>query len=254
MLILEIKKVWKLVNEIKKTIYEFPDHLKENIVSIVLYGSLIRNDFKFGISDIDIFIIFKDDALNMHIKEIIKKIKSLEKYYNEGRFKDMIDIAWAYYGELPLKGSGRQGFFKFLNIYAFDFVKNSIVIYGYDFRDQLEVKDPKNLIVSRAKDILMKLEQAKNRNLDLIPILAGETIRLAQLCFGEITINKNVVLDNFLKYVPDYPMKKTAQLIWFEYMNPGFYEKLSDIEKRDFIKICEKFIRETIKLILNHTR
>ncbi len=242
-----IAKAWKIVGEVRDSIKALPRELKRKIVSVVLFGSLLRGDFVPSVSDIDLLIVFSNDASRQDIERILKALYVIgEKYSGFSKYDKVIDIPWILEKELPKKGSGKKSIFKFLNIYAFDFVKHSMVLYGRDITSEIEIPDPKSLIIDRAKRILKLLEKHESENNKyMIKILAGEAIRLAQITYGEATIDKRKVLKNFLKYVPDYSMKTFAIKIWREYLSP------KKEESPEYIENCKKFIRNTINLILS---
>ena len=240
-------KAWKIVEEVREIINNLPEKLRQEIVSVVLFGSLARGDFVPNVSDIDIFIVFKDRISKENIEKILRAIYSIgEKYRGYSKYDKVIDIPWMFESELPTKGSGKKTFFKFLSIYAFDFVKYSKVLYGRDIVNEIEVPNPRDLVIERAERLLKLLNKCESENdYYMIRIIAGETIRLAQIAYGEITIDKRKVLQNFLKYVPEYPMKHFAVEIWKEYLSPRSRISL------EYIEMCKKFIRETLSLILN---
>ena len=242
-----IVKAWKIVGEVKEAIMALPEELKRKIVSVVLFGSILRGDFVPNVSDIDILIVFSDNASREDIDKILETIYSIgEKYRGFSKYDKVIDVPWMFEREIPMKGSGKRSIFKFLSIYAFDFAKYSMVLYGRDIVNEIEIPDPKSLIIDRAKRLLELLEKYESENNEyMISILAGEATRLAQIAYGEITIDKRKVLKNFLKYVPEYPMRTFAIEIWRKYLTPE-----SQVTP-DYIEKCKKFIRNTLKLILN---
>ncbi|MGQ4892398.1 MAG: nucleotidyltransferase domain-containing protein [Candidatus Njordarchaeia archaeon] len=248
----DIQGAWNIVDQVKRTLVSLPNELSAHIYSSVVFGSLVRGDFVPGISDIDVFIVFKNNTGEKTINQILNRLYAIsEPYRGCSNYEKVLDIPWDFEKNLPFRGREIKPFFKFLGIYAFDFVKYSKVIYGENFIEMLYVPNPKDLIVERAKDILKKLDkyQEEEKNY-MIRILAGEAIRLAQLKFGEITIDKRRVFDNFEKFVPYYPMKYFAREIWKEYLTPPQKKYATKVEVDKYIL----FIKETIKVILEESK
>lgn len=236
----------KIVRDFEKLVHEWPYELKENIFSIVAYGSLFRSDFLDDISDIDILIVFNDDADERIIRETLDRIKEFESKYRRCEDYIILDIAWVYEKELPLKDRNSEIFFKFLTIYAFDFVENSYVIFGKDFRHQLKVLDPKiwvNKRLARLKKLLDK--NIEEKNYKHLLIVSGEIIRLAQIVYGEPTIRKDEVIKLFIEKVPDYPEKEFAKSIWQEYYTPRHKKELNE----EYIKKVIRFSKATLEII-----
>ncbi len=242
------QKALALVNAIKETIYKLPEKYKTRLYSVVLFGSLVRGDFIDDVSDVDILIVFRNGTSNSEIEYIIDKIKNIPgNIPGEGCY-EAIDLVWLYEKELPLVNQPVKSPFKFLSIYAFDFIKNSKILYGVDFRDAMVVENPRKWIIPRVNRLRNLLKKSLNeRNDKMLTILAGETIRLAQLVFGKPTINKKDVFRNFEKYVPDYPVKSFAAEIWGEYMSPKPNKKLS----RKYIARLIIFVEKTLRMIEN---
>lgn len=254
-MLIEVKKMkfnesaaWILVDEIRVYLKSLEKDVQDNIISAIVFGSLARGDFISGISDIDLLVVFKNETPIGKINEILSGIyKIAEKWKGLSKYEKVIDIPWLFEKDLPMKGSEKKSPFKFLGIYAFDFVRHYRVIFGKDIAKNLRVPNPKELIKERANRILKLLEKwSKEKNHYMIKILAGEAIRLAQIAFGEVTIDKRKVFKNFIKYVPEYSMKHFVHEIWKEYLSP---EIRTDPE---YIENCKKFVKATINMIYQH--
>ena len=242
------EKALKIVEEIKKEIENMKTGYKRRIYSIVLFGSLVRGDFIDDVSDIDILIVFKNGTSEDDINYIIDKLNQVQKRFVYCKNYEALDIAWVFENELPLVHQPTKTFFKFLTIYAFDFIKYSEVLYGEDFRDNLLVKPPKEWVSKRIARIKLLLKKFRSDNNEkMLMILAGEIIRLAQIVFGFPTIKKDEVFSNFMKYVPDYPEKKLAIEIWNEYLTPKNKKRVD----KKYIAKAILFIEKTLKVIEN---
>ncbi|MGB9749963.1 MAG: nucleotidyltransferase domain-containing protein [Caldisericia bacterium] len=65
----------KILDEMKKIVEKIKNDEKENLVDIILFGSLAKGDYT-GFSDVDIVIILKNSELNF-----IKRIQKYLKYF-----------------------------------------------------------------------------------------------------------------------------------------------------------------------------
>lgn len=93
------------------------------IHSLVLFGSYVRGDFVPGLSDLDFFVVIRNESPDMdRLKEIIEGCAEGIKY-------KLIDLPWERLEDL--RDPMRLGYgFKFLTIYQRDFLKHHEVVYG----------------------------------------------------------------------------------------------------------------------------
>ncbi|ALM74523.1 nucleotidyltransferase domain-containing protein [Thermococcus barophilus] len=178
---------------IKKRIIQ-DDELKNELYSLILYGSFVRGDFLENVSDLDFFaVIIKDESIIPKLRQVLedctKEINAVE-----------VDLAWEYLENIsdPL----RRGVpFKFLTIYQEDFLENHIVVYGKDIADILPKYKFENLLSWRIERILKLIERSKG-NPKLMHILAGETARLLALINGAKSLRKKDIV-NALEKIRD---------------------------------------------------
>ncbi|MBO8173917.1 MAG: nucleotidyltransferase domain-containing protein [Thermococcus sp.] len=178
---------------IKKQIIQ-DNRLKNELYSLILYGSFVRGDFLENVSDLDFFaVIIKDESVIPKLRQILegctKKINAVE-----------VDLAWEYLENLsdPL----RKGVpFKFLTIYQEDFLENHIVVYGKDIANILPKYKFEDLLGWRIERILKLIEGSKG-NPKLMHILAGETARLLALINGAKSLRKGDIV-NALEKIQD---------------------------------------------------
>lgn len=165
------------------------DRLDKKIYSLILYGSIVRNDFIQKVSDIDFFVVVIDDDIVSRLREILlEECKVIDAYE--------VDLAWEYLENLddPLN----KGYpFKFLTIYQEDFIKNHILIYGEDITNILPRYDTSKLVMWRCK-FLLKLANQYMGNTKMLHIIAGETVRLMAWIRSH-SLHKDVVLQTLLK-------------------------------------------------------
>ncbi|NJE12004.1 nucleotidyltransferase domain-containing protein [Thermococcus sp. LS2] len=178
---------------IKKQIIQ-DTRLKNELYSLILYGSFVRGDFIENVSDLDFFaVILKDES-------VIPKLKQILEYCTKEINAVEVDLAWEYLENIgdPLsKGVP----FKFLTIYQEDFLENHIVVYGKDIADILPEYKFEDLLGWRIERILKLIKRSKG-NSKLMHILAGETVRLLALINGAKSLKKNDIM-NILEKIRD---------------------------------------------------
>jgi len=176
---------------IKEGIKQDPE-LKEELYSLILFGSFVRGDFLEGVSDLDFFAVI----VKRSEKTIPKLKRILEECTQEIKATE-VDLAWEYLKNLddPL----RKGYpFKFLTIYQEDFLKNHKVVYGKGIEDILPKYDWRKLVKWRAERILNSLERRRG-DLKMLHISAGEVARFLAFLGGAKTLEKKEVLETLRK-------------------------------------------------------
>jgi len=137
---------------IKKRISQ-DTRLKNELYSLILYGSFVRGDFPENVSDLGFFaVIVKDESVIPKLKQILedctKEINAVE-----------VDLAWKHLENIsdPL----RKGVpFKFLTIYQEDFLENHIIVYGKDIANILPKYKFEDLLDWKIEQILKLIEDA----------------------------------------------------------------------------------------------
>lgn len=163
--------------------------LKDNIFSLIMFGSYVRGDFISGVSDLDFFaVIEKYDKFTIsELKKILErcceKIEAVE-----------IDLAWELKSNLknPLH-CGHP--FKFLTIYQEDFLKHHIIIYGE--KPEIPKYDFRSLIPFRCSFILQSASHFR-KNKKMLHILAGEICRLLAILGGSKSLKKDEIMKHLL--------------------------------------------------------
>ncbi len=162
------------------------DELREELYSLILFGSYVRGDFVEGVSDLDFFAVVNKSHEN------IERLRSLLDECTKNIRRREVDLAWSYLEELddPLN----KGYpFNFLTIYQNDFLENHIVIHGKEIESILPRYDWRELIKWRAEMLLKNLERDRG-NPKMLSIGAGQVIRLLALMNGAGGIGKDDVL------------------------------------------------------------
>jgi len=165
------------------------EKLKDELYSLILYGSAVRGDFIKGVSDLDFFAVVKTkDKILPSLREILEKCtKDIDAVE--------VDVAWEFLKNLDdLFNKGVP--FKFLTVYQEDFLKNHVVIYGEDIAKILPKYKFEDLIEWRVKRLLM-LSDANRGKLKMLHITAGEVARLLALLNGAKSLKKKIFSRHF---------------------------------------------------------
>ncbi|KPU62581.1 nucleotidyltransferase [Thermococcus sp. EP1] len=200
--------------------------LRDELYSLILYGSFVRGDFIEGVSDLDFFAVIKDNekviaSLKIVLEECCANLGAVE-----------IDLAWEYLENLddPL----HKGFpFKFLTIYQQDFLEHHVVIYGDDITSLLPRYYFKDLLKWRIERLLASINKFSG-NLKMLHIGAGEVVRLLALIHGARSLRKKEVL-RVLEIIGDIE----ALEIYRAYLN-GRELRFSEDYLKEFVRSrCE---------------
>jgi len=163
------------------------DELREELHSLILFGSYVRGDFVDGVSDLDFFAV-----INESNERCIARLTLLLEVCTKNVKRREVDLAWSYLEELddPLN----KGYpFNFLTIYQDDFLGNRVVVYGEGIDGVFPRYDWRTLIGWRAERLLENLERDRG-NPKMLRIGAGQVIRLLALVNGADGIGKDDVL------------------------------------------------------------
>jgi predicted nucleotidyltransferase len=167
---------------------ERDDVTREELHSLILFGSWVRGDFVDGVSDLDFFTVLKEGS---H-EAIILRLKTIIEACSEHVRRTELDLPWEYLENLddPLN----KGYpFNFLTFYPDDFLENHVVVYGEGIEHILPRYDWRTLIEWRAERLLKNLERDR-RDPKMLRIGAGQVIKLLALINGARSIRKDEVL------------------------------------------------------------
>lgn len=224
----------KMGNEITDWINNYPQ-FKDNILSVIVFGSYVRGDFIEQVSDLDFFVVFKEE--NMNAVDILNE--GLNAVSSGINYK-LVDYAWTLEEHLddPLK----KGFpFKFLTYYQEDFLKNHHLLYGEDITDRLPRYDPRSLWSWRLSRLGENIERFKGRP-EMQRIGAGETIRFLALVSGAKGISKDEILYEIKKLGDDESIRIFEAYISGEEIDKDEAYWVSFVESR--ISLIQERIKE----------
>ncbi len=219
---------WELVEQGVKAFDELDDDVRKGVSSIVVYNSLVRGDFTSNASDIDVLLVLRPSP-DVKTVDMVQECftETAKPYRGKSNCPHVFDIPWLSVSDLPLKeprSGKRRHTLKSLGIYAFDFVDHSEVLRGEDFRQDLDVKDPMTLVQSRANELQNECVKYSTDERWRVVIVTGELVRLAQIRFGERTLDKRIVYKNFKEFVPHFEGKEFIDMFWDVYTTGGFHK------------------------------
>jgi predicted nucleotidyltransferase len=185
---------------VKVGIVSFKERVREKIAadpelskiySLVLFGSYVRGDFVPGLSDLDFFVVVRNELPDMdRLKEIIEGCAEGIKY-------KLIDLPWERLEDL--RDPMRLGYgFKFLTIYQRDFLEHHEVVYGEEVAHLIPLYPMDELIRWRTER-LANSGKLIEENPDLAPVVAGEVCRLIAVINGAKGISKQTILETLEK-------------------------------------------------------
>ena len=161
------------------------------IHSLVLFGSYVRGDFVPGLSDLDFFVVVRDEPPDMdRLKEIIEGCA-------EGIDYKLVDLPWEQLEDLrdPMRLGGG---FKFLTIYQRDFIEHHEVVYGEEVAHLIPLY-PMDELVRWRTEWLAGSGKLIEENPDLAPVVAGEVSRLIAVINDAKDISKQTILETLEK-------------------------------------------------------
>jgi len=161
------------------------------IHSLVLFGSYVRGDFVPGLSDLDFFVVVRDEPPDMdRLKDIIEGCAEDIDY-------NLVDLPWERLDDL--RDPMRLGYgFKFLTIYQRDFLMHHEVVYGEEVTHLIPLYPMEELVRWRTER-LADSGKLIEENPALAPVVAGEVSRLIAVINGAQDISKQTILETLEK-------------------------------------------------------
>ena len=204
-----------------------PDILKPDgsgLWSVCVCGSYVRGDFMDRNSDLDFCLIGQagSDPTAIHdpgacpghqaARQLVVSLLRGRRLHSHNPHQfDWITVPWESLpkrqGEIHLPPSGPS--VRLLNIFLFDFVEHLLVLWGSDPRSVVaeppEVRDLAVAWFTRARN--NHGIHIKQHTEFRIPMTVLNSIHVAQIVFGERTLDSRRLLDLYREHVPDFPLK-----------------------------------------------
>ncbi len=195
------------------------------IQSVCAYGSIARGDWFDCNSDLDLAVLFHPDTSESDATGY-KKLQEMARGILAGRAFPAHTpggIDWCTLPSFPRRDDEvRQisGFFHF-NIFLFDFLAHSEILWGEDFRARMPAPpDPASLAAPWFEAVVARVQQLHDTEAVQFkaPSNAYKATLVAQLVFGERTLDKRRILELYCANVPEFPMKTEGEKLIRQYV------------------------------------
>ncbi|WP_156456449.1 nucleotidyltransferase domain-containing protein [Abyssisolibacter fermentans] len=235
-----LNKVLENIQQLQCELQKISSSIQNEIVSVIIDGSIIRGDFIEDSSDIDITIttVHKNVDLQTkrHIEDVVKNIQSKLPKREQQRKPLFYDVQWQ--DIKTVKDCGHRllnewsidnipkGYPK-LWLYAFDSIKYHEVIYGQDIICLYTKIEPQYFIPIRMKRIQKSVIDLGDRISDydvnngtITQIKnAWETIRCICIEKGLLSIRKNDVIQFCKEHFSDMGDLEIIEDLYYFYLN-----------------------------------
>lgn len=237
--------------------------------SIALVGSLSRDDFNLGGSDVDLLFVHalgeqgSEVACDPSLRAIIQHFgepllrlgrgTGLQKpFLVDSHFADTQTVCrqphWADPAGFLREYLCRD---RFLWIYAFDFVEYSLPLWGEDLRPCLHVYDPRDYLSLLERPLRQELVRLQSPQPVADPPaqlindwkhLSGQLMTLLALKHGPADLRKQALHRSFNLRVPYFDGKDFVASLWAEYLYGSVFQDRADWQRR-----CSRFCTGALK-------
>ncbi len=198
----------------------------DSILGVYLLGSVIRGDFVPTVSDVDFAVVYDGDADDpvWESESFLQIVHFLENHHAGDQTRPFgargVDVVTYSTGEINKAREDWKhfNFFgprKFLGIYSFDLVENSMLLYGkVDVLSAVRVHSPEHFIESRIDAIAHNFNRASastdwKKRLLMLSTTIGESARVACLAWGLRSLHKMDVYHYVWAKLPEFDQKQS---------------------------------------------
>jgi hypothetical protein len=216
-----------------------------NIRSVFVTGSYVRGDWLDCCSDLDINILFLPNFKGPIEKDVgYRVIRSTANKILRGRpFPSQCPsgIDWSIHPGVPTREKDVRNVSGYLlfNIFLFDFLEHSEILWGEDFRPLMPAPpDPVSLAPLWFERVLNKIGQLGDSEADCWTAAkwAYNSIVIAQMAFGERTLDKTRMLSLYMRNIPAFPMKVAGERVIREYIGSIYPDRRPRFEKVEYYR------------------
>ncbi|MEN6643516.1 MAG: nucleotidyltransferase domain-containing protein [Armatimonadia bacterium] len=239
--------------------------------SVALVGSLSRDDFNEGGSDVDLLFVHGLGEKGSEVASL-PEFRAVIQHFGEpllrlgmstGRQKPfLVDCHFADRQTVCRQPDWADpaGFLReylsrdrYLWIYAFDFVENSLPLWGPDLRPAVRVYDPVSYLPMLTRSLREDL--ARLQSLQPVPEppaklindwkhLSGQLSTLLSLKHGCRSLMKQALHRCFNLSVPYFDGKDFAASLWAEYLYGSVFQ-----DRADWVRRCSRFCAGALKAL-----
>ena len=217
------------IRQVGENIDALPSAKRDKVYSLTLSGSLVRGDFRPGISDLDVHMVLRgampypqaSDEFGYLFGAIRRRIVAVEK--TEGH-NSIVDCVCVSLERLPGLGDGTvNAAIKSLGFYRFDLQAHHEVLWGEDFACRLPPgPPPRTMVLGRLERSLQRAEMAVQDPAQRfrVAMAAVEAVKTIQLLFANPpSIHKEDVSRVYRDHVPDFQGKHEGWDAWNAYLS-----------------------------------
>jgi hypothetical protein len=213
------------------------------IRSIFVTGSYVRGDWLDCSSDLDITLLLRSDAENgLPFQEDFRTIQTMaQRISKEAEFPSQCPggMDWSIQPSIPTTREEAYvvGPYLYYSIFLFDLKEHLLPLWGEHVQHVLpSPPNPAELALAAVDMLLARLSHLGNAQEDArkAAFAAYKATLIAQLAFGERTLNKYRVLELYNKHVPAFPSKYIGQRIIRDYIGSYFPDKPAKLENASY--------------------
>lgn len=239
--------------------------------SVTLIGSLSRDDFNEGGSDVDLLFVHGLGERGSEVASL-PDFRAVIQHFGEplkrlgrttGRPKPL--VVDCHFGDRQTVSrqpdwADPAGFLReylsrdrYLWLYAFDFVENSLPLWGPDLRPALRVWEPSAYLPVLARSLREELARLQAMPPGSEPPaglvndyqrLSGELSTLLSLKYGCRSLMKQAQHRSFNLLVPYFDGKDFAASLWAEYLYGSIFQ-----DRADWVCRCSRFCAGALNLL-----
>jgi predicted nucleotidyltransferase len=223
--------------------------------SVCVYGTLVRGDWLERNSDLDVAVLRQPDAAgalpagHARLGEVASDLlggRAFPSHTPGG-------VDFCTLPSFPTTDDDVRrvsGFFPF-NIFLFDFLQHSEMLWGEDFRRRMPAPPDPVSLAAQALERLLDRVHDLGRSPALrhkAPFNAYKATVIAQLFFGERTLDKTRMLALFHRNVPDFPTKAAAESLIRQYVGATYPDHPPEFEAAahyvELIRELQRVVRD----------
>jgi len=221
----------------------------KNVYSVCISGSYARGDFLDCNSDLDINVIFKpgvgsqdrDDTGYLLVQSVVNKIiggRPFPSHAPGGIDWDPLRWEWLPTSEVGPIPPHDSPYFPPFGIFLFDFHQHLEVCWGEDPRPILaSPPPPASMVQAWFKSSLVKIERLSEiGDRRRVAFGAFKSLQLAQIIFGELTLDKTQLPELYKQNVPDFPMKSAGERVIQGYIRAKYPDSPPEFEEIEFYR------------------
>ncbi len=235
-------KELNLNNRLKKILADFVEQLKtsqkDNLVSVVLYGSAASGEFSDKHSNINILVVLNDSGLG--------EITKISSFFNRGKFANINPLFFT-----------RDFINQSLDVFPVEFLdikENYFVLFGEDVPANLNI-DIKNLRYQCEHELRTKLINIRKLYLENLKNPRHLRSILVSSCNSVLHVTRNLlrIKNKPTPYIKDDIIKELSKEFG---LDGGIFTKVLDIKKKNLkpgiliaVGLFSDFINELEKII-----